>query len=214
METAARKWQLRLSAVCGMLLGLFLTAIAVYLLNQVLEASGLADQQVVTDMQVAALPPPPPSVKKVPPRPKVRPRVEPSSAPLPQIDSPAAALDLAAEEFGWLDNETLSTRVLGEVKELAMTADTVDKPPIPIKQGGLPYPPYARQRGIEGHVVMNLLISKAGLVEKSQILESVPSGVFEQVALQAVQQWRFEPAQYAGKTVQVWSKRTIRFSLN
>jgi len=59
-----------------------------------------------------------------------------------------------------------------------------------------------------------LLISAAGEIEKVQVLESSPAGLFEESAVQGVRNWRFEPAQYQGRSVRVWAKQRIRFDLS
>ena len=97
---------------------------------------------------------------------------------------------------------------------MAMTADTVDTKPRAKNRPPLQYPQWARKKGIEGFVTLNILINTSGAVDKLQILESKPVGVFDQVAANFVKQWRFDPATYQGETVQVWSQQTIKFNLN
>lgn len=53
-----------------------------------------------------------------------------------------------------------------------------------------------------------------GSVRQTQVLESSPSGVFDDAALQGVRSWQFEPAKYKGDSVRVWAKQKIRFDLS
>ena len=58
------------------------------------------------------------------------------------------------------------------------------------------YPSRARRRGLEGHVVVQFVIRADGSVDTGslKVLEARPRKVFEQVARQAIADWRFEPA--------------------
>jgi protein TonB len=46
------------------------------------------------------------------------------------------------------------------------------------------------------------------------VVESYPEGVFDDVAVQGVSQWQFEPASYQGKAVRSWAKQRVRFDLS
>jgi len=61
--------------------------------------------------------------------------------------------------------------------------------------------------------MFNILISAEGNVEDIRVLESSPSGVFEESAMEALKNWKFEPAVYQGKKVKVWAKQKISFKL-
>ena len=108
---------------------------------------------------------------------------------------------------------SVSDSSLGSDKDLVMTDDTVDKPPQPVRQTAMQYPPKAKAQGVEGYVLVSLLIGDNGEVQKVRVLESEPGGVFEQTAVNAIRQWRFQPAQYQGKNVKVWARQKIRFNL-
>jgi protein TonB len=63
-------------------------------------------------------------------------------------------------------------------------------------------------------VVLNVLITPSGQVEKVKILESSPPQIFDQVAVESVRLWQFEPAVYKGQAVRVWAKQKIGFDLS
>ena len=46
------------------------------------------------------------------------------------------------------------------------------------------------------------------------MVESYPEGIFDEVAVQGVNQWRFEPANYQGKAVRAWARQRVRFDLS
>ena len=55
------------------------------------------------------------------------------------------------------------------------------------------YPPKALQKGIKGHVVVELTVSKSGRVKDPIIRVSEPKGVFDFAVLQAIRKYRFKP---------------------
>jgi TonB family protein len=56
------------------------------------------------------------------------------------------------------------------------------------------YPRSANRKGIEGHVSVSFSINKSGSVGNIKVVESVPEGVFDKAATDAVKQWKFSPA--------------------
>jgi len=55
------------------------------------------------------------------------------------------------------------------------------------------YPTELRANPVAGSVTLSFDISEEGVPEKIRLLKSVPAGVFDAVAIAAVQQWYFEP---------------------
>ncbi len=75
------------------------------------------------------------------------------------------------------------------------------------------YPLRAKRRGIEGWVKVKFLVNPKGLVEKIEIIDSQPTGIFDQSAVQAVSSWRFKPGTVEGVPVKVWAEQVIKFKL-
>jgi protein TonB len=75
------------------------------------------------------------------------------------------------------------------------------------------YPFRAKRRGVEGKVVVRFLVDKQGRVSQSTVVRADPEGVFEQSALKAVRQWRFQPGTKDGRPVATWVQVPIRFEL-
>jgi protein TonB len=90
----------------------------------------------------------------------------------------------------------------------------VDQVPRATYQAPMTYPPRARAGGVEGHVVISLLIGVTGEIEQVRIVESHPEGVFDEAAMQGINQWRFEPATYQGQAVRAWARQRVRFDLS
>ena len=64
-----------------------------------------------------------------------------------------------------------------------------------------PYPQFAEEQGLEGHVVVRFAISERGVVEDIEIIESNPPTVFDEEAIRAASRLRFEPQLDAGVPV-------------
>ena len=56
------------------------------------------------------------------------------------------------------------------------------------------YPRKAVLEGIEGHVVLQFDTDINGRAQNVKIIESVPARIFDKVALKAIYQWVFKPA--------------------
>jgi TonB family protein len=73
------------------------------------------------------------------------------------------------------------------------------------------YPPTARAAGIQGVVIVELLIGTDGAVSNARVLRSIP--LLDQAALDAVRQWRYEPTLLNGVPKPVIMTATVNFSL-
>lgn len=74
------------------------------------------------------------------------------------------------------------------------------------------YPPKAREAGIQGIVIVDIIIDQEGCVRHPRILKGLPMG-FDYVALTAVQSWTFQPAMLEGRPVATHYVVTVPFSL-
>ena len=64
---------------------------------------------------------------------------------------------------------------------------------------GAVYPPQARQQGIEGHVVVRYDVDAQGRVLNATVVSAAPREIFDEAAVQAVERWRFRPAERGGE---------------
>lgn len=210
MNRAVNPWMHHLRALAVMVLGSAVVFSSLTLMNRGAEApEGHGDGD---EREIDVAPPPPPEPEMEQPEPE--PRSEPQSGgepPPPGLGSDLGGVDVG---LGGFDMDGMGGMEEGEDDgDLTMTGDTVDQPPEPRARGELPYPPAAKRDGVTGYVVLNLLINAEGEVEKVQVLEAEPEGVFEEAARRAVEDWRFTPARYEGRDVRVWARQRIRFDL-
>lgn len=106
------------------------------------------------------------------------------------------------------------SKLLSQQKDTVMTEDVVDRLPQVQYRESIPYPESAKEKNINGHVTVNILVNKDGDVDQVKLLDSQPEGVFDQAALSSVKTWNFSPAEYKGKYVSVWVKQKLQFKVN
>jgi len=93
----------------------------------------------------------------------------------------------------------------------------VDKYPEPITRVDPVYPDLARKAGIEGKVIVKLLVDVHGKVIDSMVMNFEgpnASAGLQESALAAAKQWTFKPAEADGKPVAVWVVLPFQFKLS
>jgi protein TonB len=73
------------------------------------------------------------------------------------------------------------------------------------------YPPQARQAGIQGKVVLQVVIGKDGTVQNLHVLSGHPMLI--QAAMDAVRKWRYKPYYLNGEPVEADSQIIVNFTL-
>jgi protein TonB len=73
------------------------------------------------------------------------------------------------------------------------------------------YPEDAKAAGIEGVVILQVVIGEDGSVVDAQVLRSIPE--LDQAALDAAYQWQYEPTLLNGEPIEVEMVVTINFTL-
>ena len=93
-----------------------------------------------------------------------------------------------------------------------------DEPPEPIGgfsaiQRKLKYPDIARKAGIEGKVIVNVLVDVDGRVVDAKILKSLGHSGCDEAAIQAIKSVRWKPAKQRDRPVKVWVGIPVIFKL-
>lgn len=205
------------SAIALMLLGTALVLSTVLLINRFGQGPDREKVEEQASFQVEQ--PEPPEQEEVDKEPEPEPESEPNQPPPSPLeglgtDVGAGGFEIATPELNEKGMGGLEDNLVGDSDDVVMTDDAVDVAPKPAKRAPLEYPSGARQQGVTGYVVVNLLINANGEVERVKVLESEPGDTFEQVAVESVRKWRFQPAKYEGDKVKVWAKQKIRFDLS
>jgi TonB family protein len=114
------------------------------------------------------------------------------------------------------EQEAAMTSMLREAKEkleLEQQANQGDRKARLIYHTEPAYPPDAREKKIEGGVVLGFTVNHQGIPEGIQIKKSLyPS--LDKAAAETVSTWRFEPAMKNGQPVSMWMEAEVSFSLN
>ena len=204
-----------LAALSSMAFGTVLVLGTLVLINDsenlMTEANGIKSTHIKIEQQK---PKAKQEVQKAKPKPKPQRSRQAPPTPLLGLNSSLGGLDLGLPDFSMDALNGLDGDILGNGNGVIMTDDTVDQTPKAVWQAPMVYPPRARAKGIEGYVVFSLLIGITGEIEQVKIVESYPNGVFDEVAMQGINGWKFEPAQYQGQSVKSWAKQRIRFDLS
>lgn len=74
------------------------------------------------------------------------------------------------------------------------------------------YPDAARKRGIEGWVELAFTVQTNGAVDEVEIRNASPAEVFDDAAMRAVRQWRFEPVERNGEPIEQRAMVRLKFS--
>ncbi len=123
----------------------------------------------------------------------------------------SSGLDLGIDILGLSSG---NSRLLSQQGKSVMTEDIVDRLPEVQYREPIPDPDSAKENNITGHVTLNILINEEGEVDQVKLLDSMPEGIFDHVAMSSVRTWSFSPAEYKGQFVSVWVKQKLQFKVN
>jgi protein TonB len=103
--------------------------------------------------------------------------------------------------------------ILGGSGSGPISADRVARPPVVVSRVLPVYPALARAQGLEGQVLLEVIVDREGRVENDvRVVRSDPG--FDAAALAAVRRWRFVPGHdQDGSPVRVRLRVPIRFQL-
>lgn len=126
-------------------------------------------------------------------------------------DKTLGAEGVEAKKGNTLAKEVDQTKLLeSDVTNLPTPTEEylVSEMPVVLSEVRPLYPKEAKEKKIEGVVVLAILIDEQGLVRQVSVIEGPE--VFKTVALEAMKKFRFKPAKVDGRPVAV----RIRYSLN
>lgn len=118
--------------------------------------------------------------------------------------------DLAVEQ-GSTDGVAMSS---GELEAVVFEEGEVDQDAQPVNRTPIPYPQRARELGIEGDLVLVLLIDIDGKVNSVEVISS-PDQIISRKATEIIlSSWKFKPARNQGIPVKQRVKQKISFRLD
>ena len=126
--------------------------------------------------------------------PAASPEIAPSTDRVASVPRPQEASDSAHEA------------VARPVTPPSFRADHLANPPPA-------YPRRARRDGIEGTVMLKVLVTAAGAAGRVEVETSSGSSALDRAALNAVKTWRFVPARRGEESVDAWVRVPVKFRL-
>ena len=87
----------------------------------------------------------------------------------------------------------------------------LDEPARLVQSSKLAYPEEAFAKGIQGTVVVELVVDEEGRVAHAEVRESIPA--LDTAALAAVRGWRFTPARLAGEPIASTVSAPVAFTI-
>jgi protein TonB len=98
------------------------------------------------------------------------------------------------------------------MENIIYEAGEVDEAAKLLKEVQPKYPERAKKMGVTGYVKVYLVIDVYGTVSQLRVLTSEPTGYgFEEAALKAVREWKFEPAKLGSFPVSQKATKEFRF---
>lgn len=88
-----------------------------------------------------------------------------------------------------------------------------EEPPEPTKRVQPEYPSMAVKAGVEGKVILNIVVDERGDVLEATVVTANPPGIFEDAAIAAMLQWKFKPAKQRDLPIKVRLAYPINFTL-
>lgn len=216
METSTKFVKKILQQGFNLAAGLVLT-FAIFMLLPILQ---VITQPPVKDLTIRTIdvanvppPPPPPMEEEEPPEPE-----EPPPTP-PAID--AQPLDLSQLElalnpgngaFGGGDFSINLNGVSGTSEEVdaIFSLSDLDQKPRVVYQPAPIYPPELARKKMQGTVYILFIVDKSGRARDLKV-QKTSHPAFNNPALKAVKQWKFEPGKRKGKPVQFRMRVPITF---
>jgi protein TonB len=181
------------------------------------EKQALKTKPVVKKTRVATKPAPIKKVAVLPPPKPPPPNKPPQPAPEPSPPSGAKAEPTPL-------HKPLTTRATTDPTpsrtpepasgEKSGTAATVVKATPRYHHNPPPeYPSLARKRGYQGTVVLEVFVETDGRVGNLRIIESSRHKSLDRSAMKAVRRWQFQPGRRGDRTIAMWVRVPVQFSL-
>jgi len=194
-----------------------LVSLALFMILPVLQVitKPLTKDLTIRTVDVANVPPPPPPPMEEPEEP------EPEEQPPPPPAMDAQPLDLSQLElalnpgdggFGGGDFSINLDGVTGNSEEVdaIFSLSDLDQKPRVVYQPAPIYPPELARKNMQGTVYVLFIVDKNGRTRDLKVQKSTHPA-FNNPALKAVKQWKFEPGKRKGKAVQFRMRVPITF---
>jgi TonB family protein len=120
----------------------------------------------------------------------------------------AAELDAEAEGLTEIRAVLEDAFVAAQSRRVVSTRELVSVKTVPPR-----YPRRASDRAITGYVIVEFTVTTDGKTGEIEVRQSEPERIFNKAAIDAVQQWAFEPVVYRGRTINQRAAARLSFTL-
>lgn len=124
----------------------------------------------------------------------------------PPPEMPKQAFDASNVSIG-VDMGRVNTKV--DLNVGGVGGFSTDGEYLPIVKVAPVYPRRAQTRGIEGHVLLEFVVTKTGAVRDPVVIESEPPGIFDRAAMQAALKFKYKPKVVNGEPIDVAGVRNL-----
>ena len=93
--------------------------------------------------------------------------------------------------------------------ELVRPGFKTDGEYLPITKVAPVYPRRAQQRGIEGYVLLEFVVTTSGAVRDPVVIDAKPPGIFDRAAIRAALKFKYKPKVANGEPVEVSGVRNL-----
>jgi protein TonB len=132
--------------------------------------------------------------------------VQPDAPPPESIQPRVDAVDPAQAAVG-VPVAPVEVTVDLEVDGIGLVASDGDY--LPIVKIAPVYPMMARNRGIEGHCLVEYTVTAAGTTKDVVVIESQPPGIFDKVSIEAALKFKYRPRVVNGEPIEVRGVRNL-----
>jgi len=160
---------------------------------------------------------------------EILPEIQEKIKPPEEVAKPIVNIEIVDDTGDDSDDEievitTIEITTLDPLTDIAPPPTTGQTPrfvvyedaPVITKRVPPVYPEFARKSKIQGSVVLDIEILSDGSIGAIEVFKSLMPGPggFDEAAITAVRQWKFQPAKSGGKPVGCWIKQSIVFELS
>ena len=124
----------------------------------------------------------------------------------PPPDMPEPSFDDSNVSIG-VDMGSVNTKV--DLNVGGVGGFSSDGEYLPIVKVAPVYPRRAQTRGIEGHVLLEFVVTKTGAVRDPVVIEASPPGIFDRAATQAALKFKYKPKVVNGEPIDVAGVRNL-----
>jgi len=206
--------------VVSALLVTLILFIALPLLTQFQPSNKQQDQKRGVLISTRKPPPPPPEDRDEPKKQEMKEKqqqkkTQKQQRARPKFETPHVNLGSGGSGVGSVKIAMVSDfKISDSLFMSAFNLNEVDQPPRPIRVFPPQYPFLAKRDGIEGRVVLRIVVDSEGNAKEAEVDSAEPEGIFEEAALKVVERYKFRPAMKGGKPVNCIVKLPISFTMD